>query len=88
MQSLLAEPAAVELLLHAPTAGRIINPILRMLGIGPFAPRQRPVREPPTPRPAPARRPAFPHPREDDDTPRCSGFPWHLLLKPPQPAPT
>ena len=85
MQALLAEPAVVELLLHAPTANRIVNPILRMLGIGPFAIRQRPVRAAPAPvpPPAPTRRPAFsPPPRED--APRCSGFPWHLLLGLPE----
>ena len=87
MQALLAEPAVVELLSFAPTANRIVNPILRMLGIGPFTPRQRPVRPVAAPAPAPApvraapaRRPAFAPPGED--VPRCSGFPWHLLLTP------
>ncbi len=85
MQSLLAEPAAVELLRLAPTANRIVNPILRMLGIGPYAPRQRPVRPAPAPLPvavpppAPAR-PRAPAPRREEDAPRSSGFPWHLLL--------
>ena len=92
MQALLAEPAAVELLLHAPTAGRIVNPILRMLGIGPFTPRQRPVRPAPAPAPppppvavpppAPARPRALPPP--GDDAPRSSGFPWHVLLGVPE----
>ena len=83
MQALLAEPAAVELLSAVPAARRIVNPILRMLGIGAFEPRQRPVREAPKPRPAPRRRPAYP-PSRDDDTPRCSGFPWHVLLGLPE----
>ena len=85
MQALLAEPAVVELLLIAPTANRIVNPILRMLGIGPFAPRQRPVRPAPAPAPppAPAPRPRFPAP-PGEDAPRCSGFPWHLLLGLPE----
>ena len=80
MQALLAEPAAVELLLHAPAARRIVNPILRMLGLGPYAPRERPapVRAAPVPTP----RPAFPPPGED--APRCSGFPWHVLLGLPE----
>ena len=90
MQALLAEPAVVELLSVAPTANRIVNPILRMLGIGPFAPRQRPVRPAPAPAPppvavpppAPARPRALPPPRED--APRCSGFPWHVLLGVPE----
>ena len=47
MQALLAEPAAVELLRHVPTANRIVNPILRMLGIGPYAPRPRRTRATP-----------------------------------------
>ena len=55
------------------------NPILRMLGLGPYAPRERPVR----PAPAPARRPAFPAPSRED-APRSSGFPWHLLLGLPE----
>ena len=86
MQALLAEPAVVELLLHAPTANRIVNPILRMLGVPPYAPRQHPVRAAPAPAPvrppAPTRRPAFPPPRED--APRSSGFPWHVLLGVPE----
>ena len=86
MRALLAEPAVVELLLIAPTANRIVNPILRMLGIGPFTPRQHPVRAAPAPAPvrppAPARRPAPPPP--GDDAPRCSGFPWHVLLGVPE----
>jgi len=93
IQALLAEPAAVELLLIAPTANRILNPILRMLGIGAFEPRQRPVRAAPAPAPLPVaepppaltRRPAFPPPGED--TPRCSGFPWHVLLGLPEKPP-
>src|ERR1019366_373175 len=32
LQALLAEPAAVELLAAAPTAGRILNPLSRLLG--------------------------------------------------------
>ena len=82
MQALLAEPAAVELLLHAPAARRIVNPILRMLGLGAYAPRERPVRPAPAPPPVPARPRAFPPPGED--APRCSGFPWHLLLGLPE----
>ena len=87
MQALLAEPAVVELLSFAPTANRIVNPILRMLGIGPFTPRQRPVRPAPAPPPPPVAvpppapaRPRAPAPRREEDAPRSSGFPWHLLL--------
>ena len=76
IQALLAEPAAIELLSVAPTANRIVNPILRMLGIPPYAPRQHPVRA------APARPRAPPPPGED--APRCSGFPWHVLLGLPE----
>jgi hypothetical protein len=44
LQALLAEPGAAELLALAPTAQRILRPIARMLAIGAFAPRPRPVR--------------------------------------------
>ena len=88
MQALLAEPAAVELLRLVPTANRIVNPILRMLGIDPFAPRQRPIRPAPAPPPAAVRPPAPTRPRAPpppgEDAPRCSGFPWHLLLGLPE----
>ncbi len=47
MQTRLAEPTAAELLLVALTANRIVNPILRMLGIGPYAPRPRRTRATP-----------------------------------------
>lgn len=85
-QALLAEPAAVELLRCAPTVRRLVNPLLRMLGIAPFAPRERPVRvvPPPPPPPPPAPRPQFPPPPDDDTTPHCSGFPWHVLLGVPE----
>ena len=82
MQALLAEPAAVELLAAIPAARRIVNPILRMLGLGPYAPRERPVRAAPAPRTAPARPPAPPPPGEDP--PRCTGFPGHVLLGLPE----
>jgi len=46
LQTLLAEPAAAELLVVAPTARRILRPIARMLAIGTFAPRRRPAPAP------------------------------------------
>ena len=52
LEHLLADPEAVRLLAQAPGAYRILNPLRRLLGIGPFAPRQRPTRPQPAP-PAP-----------------------------------
>jgi hypothetical protein len=52
LQALPAEPAAAELLALAPTAGRILRPLSRMLAIGAFAFRSRPARAAPAPPPA------------------------------------
>jgi hypothetical protein len=53
LEALLAEPGAAALLARAPTAGRILNPISRMLAIGAFAPNRlrppRPAKPPPPP---------------------------------------
>jgi hypothetical protein len=55
LESLLAEPAAAELLALAPSAGRILRPIAHMLGVGAVAPRRRAtraLRAPPPVRPS------------------------------------
>ena len=44
LESLLAEPAAAELLALTPSAGRILRPIAHMLGVGAVAPRRRAAR--------------------------------------------
>jgi len=44
LDSLLAEPAAAELLALAPSAGRILRPIAHLLGVGAVAPRRRAAR--------------------------------------------
>ena len=49
LAALLAEPGAADLLARAPTAGRILNPISRMLGVGAYALRPRPA---PAPKPS------------------------------------
>jgi hypothetical protein len=72
LQTLLAEPAAAELLLVAPTARRILRPIARMLAIGAFAPR---------PRPAPAA-PAVPEPLGEVAF-RSHGYTWYVVPTPP-----
>jgi hypothetical protein len=47
LESLLAEPAAANLLATSPAAGRILRPLARMLGLSAFAPkRTRPKRRP------------------------------------------
>jgi hypothetical protein len=62
LESLLAEPAAADLLAASPAAGRILRPLARMLGLSAFAPKgTRPKRRPqaasprtaPTPAPIP-----------------------------------
>jgi hypothetical protein len=68
LQALLAEPAAAELLALAPTAQRILRPIARMLAIGAFALRPRPVRVA-----APRPEVAF----------RSQGFTWYVVPTPP-----
>jgi len=47
LEALFAEAAAVAILALVPTAGRILNPVKRLLGIGAFALRPRPVRAAP-----------------------------------------
>ena len=80
LQTLLAEPAAVELLALAPTAQRIIRPLTRMLAIGAFAIRPRPARAAPK-----AASPlAFVPPGEIVG--RSPGFTWYEVPTPPAPA--
>ena len=75
LQALLAEPAAVELLAAAPTAGRILRPLSRMLAIGAFTLRSRPARA--VPAAEPPWKVAF----------RSPGCTWHVVPTPPAPAP-
>jgi len=80
LQALLAEPAAAELLALAPAAQRILRPLTRMLAIGAFAPRPRPVRAvqgtaPPL---------AFMPPGKIVS--RSPGFTWYEVPTPPAPA--
>jgi hypothetical protein len=74
LQALLAEPAAAELLAQAPSAGRILRPITRLLAIGAFAPRPRPARA--APMAAPLGKVAF----------RSQGYTWYVVPTPPAPA--
>ena len=71
LQTLLAEPAAAELLALAPTARRILRPLARMLAIGAFAPRPRPARA--APEPSPLGEVAF----------RSQGYTWYVVPTPP-----
>jgi hypothetical protein len=77
LAALLAEPGAAELLAQAPTAGRILRPISRMLGIGAYAPRPRPVRAAPLAKPphefVPPGKVAF----------RSQGYTWYEVPTPP-----
>ena len=55
LQALLDQPGVAELLAQVPTARRILNPLGRLLGMGPHDPnrRRRPVKPPPPPPPPP-----------------------------------
>jgi hypothetical protein len=73
LQTLLAEPAAAELLALAPAAQRILRPLTRMLAIGAFAFRPRPARAAPGTTPPPLREVAF----------RSQGYTWYVVPTPP-----
>ncbi len=58
LQALLAEPGMADLLALAPSAGRILRPLARMLGIQPAPPLAETAPPPPTPAgPRPPRHP-------------------------------
>ena len=78
LEHLLADPEAVRLLAQAPGAYRILNPLRRLLGIAPFAPRQRPAH----PQPAP---PAPPEAFEPlgEIVSRSPGYTWYRCPTPP-----
>ena len=69
LETLLAEPAAAELLAVAPAARRIIRPLTRLLAIGA---RQRPARAIPAPAPSYGEV-AF----------RSQGYTWYVVSTPP-----
>jgi hypothetical protein len=77
LQALLAEPAAARLLAAAPTAGRILRPLSRMLAIGAFTFRSRPARAAPAPAAEPPWKVAF----------RSPGCTWYEVPTPPTPGP-
>ena len=90
LESLLAEPAAVEFLALVPAARRILSPIGRMLGLAAFAPKPR-TRKPRPPKPrtrkprariprAAARRSPSPFP----PTSPCPSAHWPWLSAPPR----
>jgi hypothetical protein len=71
LEALLADPAAVALLAAVPAAQRILHPLMRLLGIGPFAPRRRPA--PPPSEPPTFGKLAF----------RSHGYSWYEVPTPP-----
>jgi hypothetical protein len=77
LQTLLAEAAAAALLAEVPTAQRILRPITRMLAIGAFVLRPRPVRAAPVAAPplefVPTGPVAF----------RSQGYTWYVVPTPP-----
>jgi hypothetical protein len=91
LEHILVEPAAAEILALIPAAERILRPLRRMLGLGPFDPNL-----PRAPRPARASKPAPAPARTPPPTrsykcrlrrPRntCSrGFAWYDVLHPSQ----
>ena len=80
LQTLLAEPAAVELLAQAPTAQRILRPLTRMLAIGAFTLRPRPARAAPNPASPLAFQPT------GKIVGHSPGFTWYEVPTPPAPA--
>ena len=80
LQTLLAEPAAVELLAQVPTAQRILRPLTRMLAIGAFTLRPRPARAAPKPASPLAFQPT------GKIVGRSPGFTWYEVPTPPAPA--
>ena len=81
LQTLLAEPAAAELLARAPTVQRIIRPLARMLAFGAFANRPRPARAAPAAAKAAASPVAFVPPGAVVG--RSPGFTWYEVPTPP-----
>jgi hypothetical protein len=77
LETLLAEPAAAELLALAPTARRILRPLARMLAIGAFAPRPRPART------APMAAPPGEPPPLGEVAFRSHGYTWYVVPTPP-----
>jgi len=72
LQALLAERAAAAILALVPAAKRLLHPVERLLGIGAFALRPRPVRLTP-PAPEPLGEVAF----------RSQGYTWYVVPTPP-----
>jgi hypothetical protein len=77
LETLLAEPAAAELVVVAPTARRILRPIARMLAIGAFALRPRPARV------APMAAPPGEPPSLGEVAFRSQGYTWYVVPTPP-----
>ena len=78
LAALLAEAGAAELLAQAPTARRILNPISRMLGIGAYVLRSRPVRA------APVAKPSLEFVPPGPVAFRSNGYTWYEVLTPPR----
>ena len=79
LQALLAKPEVADLLARAPTLRRVLSPICRMLGIGPFTAPMR------VPHPA---KPAKPPPPEPElffgkVAFRSQGYTWYEVPTPP-----
>ena len=77
---LLADPEAVRLLAQAPGAYRILNPLRRLLGIGPFAIRQRPARVVAAPLPV---QPPLAFEPLGEIVSRSPGYTWYRCPTPP-----
>jgi len=72
LQALVAERAAAAILALVPAAKRLLKPVERLLGIGAFALRPRPV-HPEPPAPEPLGKVAF----------RSQGYTWYEVPTPP-----
>ena len=77
LTALLAEPGVVELLALVPAAGRILRPLCRMLGVGVYAIRSRPVR------PTPVAKPKLEFVPPGPLAFRSHGYTWYEVPTPP-----
>ena len=77
LQALLAEPGAADLLALVPSAGRILRPLSRMLAIGAYTLRSRPVR------PAPVAKQPLEFIPPGPLAFRSHGYTWYEVPTPP-----
>jgi len=80
LETLLLEPAAVEIAAHTPQFVHILRPLCRILALEPacIPPQPRRARKPAPPKPKPARKPR-PRPPYLEPYPTTSKTPWRII---------